>query len=542
MGRTRFRDIPYDDYTLEVNHPGYISEFVNVTLDSPEETVDVMLYLPKSVIHGYVYLDDDPPDLSGSDVTLDGSIETITDEDGYYIFEDVVSGEHSLDFEHTDYIPAESTIFIDVPDTFEVTVTLYTQPPLNPPQDLTIISAMHNRVSVRWRPPEPSTANLIGYGLIRRFNTEPEETVAYVPAWSTGYIDYGAESAFYWYQVFSVYEEGNSESIGGIGDFGWGGDDPADPDVLIVDFDNGALLADGATVDEDIALQQIFTDGEVVCDVTAQDQQLTDIENLELFHYKTVFIITGIYDDDNDVLSEGTIAYLFDYLGAGGRLYWEGADIGYDYTPLWDGALMDILGIEFADDGRPRGGGNVQSLIGQAPFFDGSPEFDYDYQTLADHYTDEFFAIDDAMVMLRSQSEPAPNVSDIRTIAYEFDLADYGFTTIYKTVTSSVYLGAMQGHDYYKVLESVWFFLTGEELEFPGIDDDYSSKIPKILNLTLAPTPFNSSLEISVDIDVSGQIELVVEDITGRVVESIYDGQMAAGTQIFRWNAGSDVP
>ncbi|RKZ34348.1 hypothetical protein DRQ33_02355, partial [bacterium] len=537
MGRARFRNVEYGDYNVEVSREYYETVVSEVALYSPAETLNVSLSLRRGIIEGFVYLDDDPMDLSGTQVTLDGSTSTETDVTGYFSFDNVVFGSHNLYFEHSaEYTTVDTNITLAAPGTAFVEVTLENQILLNPPRNPRVISSYHNRVASAWDPPEPSAATLVGYGVIRS-TFGSIDTIAYVPAWCTGHIDYDGEAGLF--SVFAIYEEGNSNAVGY--NVGWPGDDPDAPDILIMDFDNGALLANDGTSDEAVEIQQLLWTGGVTCQITNQDQQL---DEFDLLYFRGIFIITGIWDDDNTMISEQSLAKILNYMAAGGKVFWEGADIAADYEDVFDGAIGWSLGITLANDGRPSGGnGNVSQLYGQPPYF--SEEFYYDQHSTADHYVDELELLSSGNAMLRSQSvNPSPVESDIRMVASEVSLADYGYTSIWRTVASSIYLGGIQYYDQnsnrYEVLRGIWYFLFDEELP-ATIEEPDDYKLPAEINMTLTPTPFNSSLEISVSVHNPQEIGITVKDISGRHIANIYEGTTESGKSTFHWVPHNNV-
>ncbi len=547
-GYATFSDVEYGDYTIDVSHTNYVSQILNATLDSPAETLSTTLNLKRGTIEGFAMLSDSPVDLSGTVVTLDSSDVTYTDITGYYQFDNVIYGDHNLVFTHDTYETIDTNITLADPGTLQVDVTLIKILLLNPPQNLQTFSRHHNRISLRWQPPEATEAHLLGYGIIRSWLAPSDtDTIATLPKYATSYIDRDVNTGltdYYWYKVYAIYEEGYSEAIGPR--VAWAGDNPNDPDVLIVDFDNGANLANGATEDEAafIAnnLETAVVDGDnIVAQVTTQDE---DLDSFELSLYKAVIIITGIYDSDDTQLSQNSLAKVLDYIGAGGRIYWEGADVAYTYETA-DTMLFSRFGVTMADDGNRRGIGNVSELFGNMPFFFNNLSLHYDYRTWADHWVDELGVVGPtSFAMLNSQTDPAPNVSTVRMIAN--DASELGYSSAWKSVISSVYLGAIQVTDqinnYWEVMRGIWNFLTGEDIgAYVGIDESQKPFTPANITLLLAPTPFNSALEISVDVKRSTDAELFVSDIDGRKVATISTGQIDAGAHTFVWNA-DDAP
>lgn len=80
------------------------------------------------------------------------------------------------------------------------------------------------------------------------------------------------------------------------------------------------------------------------------------------------------------------------------------------------------------------------------------------------------------------------------------------------------------------------------------ITDDVKEKPekPGILALECSPNPFNSNVEITVDIPIDGEMKLTVYDINGRPVNCIYNAAVESGRHNFHWtgtnNDNNPVP
>ncbi|MDK9698848.1 MAG: M14 family zinc carboxypeptidase [bacterium] len=61
--------------------------------------------------------------------------------------------------------------------------------------------------------------------------------------------------------------------------------------------------------------------------------------------------------------------------------------------------------------------------------------------------------------------------------------------------------------------------------------------IPQRFSLSTAPNPFNAISNITVTLPRDGIASVVVYDVTGRMVETLQQGRMAAGSHTMRWNA-----
>ena len=64
-----------------------------------------------------------------------------------------------------------------------------------------------------------------------------------------------------------------------------------------------------------------------------------------------------------------------------------------------------------------------------------------------------------------------------------------------------------------------------------------NTSMPDAFNLQNYPNPFNSSTTISFNIKSNTNIKLVVFDILGRKVKTIYEGEIQSGNKHFNWNA-----
>lgn len=61
---------------------------------------------------------------------------------------------------------------------------------------------------------------------------------------------------------------------------------------------------------------------------------------------------------------------------------------------------------------------------------------------------------------------------------------------------------------------------------------------PSVLRLSKAcPNPFNSTTTVGVELPVSSDVALSVFDLSGRLLESIYNGKLSSGTHRFLWEA-----
>ena len=68
-----------------------------------------------------------------------------------------------------------------------------------------------------------------------------------------------------------------------------------------------------------------------------------------------------------------------------------------------------------------------------------------------------------------------------------------------------------------------------------GIDDN--NTIPEDINMSIYPNPFNAQTSICFSLSKPSPVELRIYDITGRLVESLFSGNLTAGNHSLTWNA-----
>ncbi|NNE71262.1 MAG: DUF4397 domain-containing protein [Rhodothermales bacterium] len=102
--------------------------------------------------------------------------------------------------------------------------------------------------------------------------------------------------------------------------------------------------------------------------------------------------------------------------------------------------------------------------------------------------------------------------------------------------SGEVILGVIMGNDG----DVIWrvFRADGREYDQPMLTGMEPREIP--LDFSLVgnyPNPFNPSTEIVFDLPISTNVRLEVFDLMGRVVTTLFDGEMVAGRQTVRWEA-----
>jgi N-acetylneuraminic acid mutarotase len=75
-----------------------------------------------------------------------------------------------------------------------------------------------------------------------------------------------------------------------------------------------------------------------------------------------------------------------------------------------------------------------------------------------------------------------------------------------------------------------------------GIEEPQEPLIPEnFAQIRGYPNPFNGAIELEVEISRRGLNEIVIYDVQGRKVKSIYRGNLTAGKHTFRWEASDDL-
>ncbi len=72
---------------------------------------------------------------------------------------------------------------------------------------------------------------------------------------------------------------------------------------------------------------------------------------------------------------------------------------------------------------------------------------------------------------------------------------------------------------------------------FGSLENVSEVVLPKGFSVKVSPNPFNSAVEIAVQALRTGNLELSVFGIDGRLVKIIYSGNITEGNNIFRWDA-----
>lgn len=543
LGNYSFEEVPFGEYVISASLLYYSTATRNIVVDELEETEDFELIRNMGNLGGTVTLADDPPVVAGTMVELVGTDidPAYTNAEGYYVFVDIPYNMYDVRFSRMGYTTLDTTFELTQPeDTFDVTLER-AGGELNPPRNLEGYGNYANRAVLNWDPPEPGAGTLLGYNVYRTVIFSDDTMVGFVEQPYTAFIEWNRTNYLpNTYYVTAVYDLGESEPTENV--MVWVNPDSAYPDILIWDFDNGAMLANGGEMPEDDYLYSVLNlidELEVV--KTGQDQ---NINEEDLFQYRAIFMINGIDDENNSLPNNPSINNLATYIAAGGRVYCEGADFGYDYGSVMASGprkrLFNLFGVGFASDGYPASSGNIENIRGEdTSFFTwGAVNLDYHFMTDADHRIDEWdedTLIEGSTWAMFSQDSPPPVVSPLRMVYREYNN--------YRTVVSSAYIGAMidrnEPSTRNHVITAIVNFLLDEEFQPPSLIEEKGTELPENMAIHAAPNPFNASCKLTLDIVEPGQVSLDIYDIDGRHVSNLANEFVSSGVYSVVWDGKS---
>ncbi len=534
-----FEDVPYGEYILSVSLQYYQTENRNILVDEAEETEDFELLRNHGNLVGIVILEDEPPIVAGSMIELVGTDipPAYTNAEGEYIFMDIPYDIYEVSFSRTGYETVDTTFELNQPeDTLDVVLPLEGGE-LNPPRNLEGFGGYPERAVLDWDSPEPGIGTLLGYNIYRRVMFSDDTLVGYVDEPFTAFVEWDRVNYMpYTYYVTAVYDLGESEPTDNV--MIWINPDSTYPDILIWDYDNGTMLADGGERDEDDFLYEYLNAFPIEAVKTGQDQ---NINSFDLFQYRAIFMVNGVDDENNTLPNYPSVARIATYIAAGGRVYCEGADFGYDYGSVMASEqrkrLFRLFGVGFASDGYPQSSGNITEIRGEDTSFftEGVVDMDYHFMTIADHRIDEWdedTLIEGSTWAMFSQESPAPVVSPLRMVYRKYNN--------YRTVVSSAYIGSMidsnPPSNRMHVLAAILNFLLNEDFT---LIQEKIAKLPEKMDLTSAPNPFNASCKLTLDIVEPGKVALDIYDINGRHIANLADEYVAGGRYSVVWDGRS---
>jgi hypothetical protein len=230
-------------------------------------------------------------------------------------------------------------------------------------------------------------------------------------------------------------------------------------------------------------------------------------ENLAL--YRSVFVNLGIYPE-NTVLSAELGQKLADYLIQGGNLYMEGGDTwAYDEQT----AVHSYFGINGLEDGSGD--------LGQINGVDGSfaAGLSYTYDGLNSYIDKIAPSSPTAFSILRNQSP-----------VYVTAVANV--TPTYKTVGASMMFAGLTSE--VETEQTAFMASILNFFQIPYVWTGIEKRPIENSSISAYPNPFRDQLSFSLEITESSRIQVVLYDLSGRQVASVYEEQMNPGTHELR--------
>lgn len=199
---------------------------------------------------------------------------------------------------------------------------------------------------------------------------------------------------------------------------------------------------------------------------------------------------------------------LISYLEAGGSVYFEGNDIGYNNNSY---DIWAYTGLNYVGDGSAATTGNVQNIIGTD--ICAGMEFDYPWKSEADGYVDDFSA-NGGSIIFTSQDDKG------RVGSYT------GPSNNYRTITSSIFFSVFEedATTREELMAAYMEFFT-EELSITEESSD------QIVTVSASVTnPSTNSINTIVTLQETSFCELNLFDVTGRKLDTVYSGTLSSGT------------
>ena len=351
-------------------------------------------------------------------------------------------------------------------------------------------------------------------------------TVAMVAAPATGYSDETVEDGTHYYYDVAVKYDAASYFSPLAGNQDTVSQTVADTtDVLVIDWDNGATPCDGGTrgVGEwwVTALASPTLDIDLSVAMTADDA-VDPLDGYNLDDYDLVVLALGINDADNTTLPSEALVKLEDYRATGGKkIIVEGPDFGADY----DGEdFFDNMNLNLVNDGSPDF--NVAWFWG-TPVLWGNPAreciyAEYDSAGDADHLVDVLATTSGVTQAIGFDQDSIPRI--------------FFYNGPSQAMVGAIYLGGMTD-PVITQLRAVSAYLWKL-----GIENDYIKQIDNKRPTEMAilgayPNPFNPVTTVKFDVPDDAPVNVAVYDINGKMVETLVDMNLTAGTYTTTWDA-----
>ncbi len=276
--------------------------------------------------------------------------------------------------------------------------------------------------------------------------------------------------------------------------------------VLVIDLDPGQHY--GQTMIEAIEANEV----EYLYD--------TEFPQTDYQMYGSIFVILGNYESNHGLTQEES-DILVNYLESGGNVYMEGRRTWYtdEQKPVHSMFNVDITSFTSWFE--------YVNIYGEPETFTEDMLFTYEDNGFFNYNLYYLDGEDGSFVVLRSEEE-------------DYGCAVANETDTYKTIASSFEFSALvdAGHP------STKKELMAQYLMFFGVYDPYVN-VPENdyngMNITAYPNPFNNQISFSFTLEANSEIRLDIIDMQGRIVSTVEDKNLNAGSHTLKWNGTSNT-
>ncbi len=227
--------------------------------------------------------------------------------------------------------------------------------------------------------------------------------------------------------------------------------------------------------------------------------------------YQSIFIILGVYPDNNALTAEQGDD-LASFLDNGGAIYMEGGDAwAFDDQT----AVHDMFFINGVVDGSD----DLSTIVGEPDGFLYGYNFEYNG---ANNYIDHIEAQGDA-TLLMSNEDPMYGVA----VSYQNET--------YKTIGTSISFSGLTDNESYSKAGMMAEILSFFNIGFTWTD--INETIVTTIEASAYPNPFSNQVTIEFALSESSQVSLDIFDLTGRKVNTLVNETLNQGNHKYQWNA-----
>jgi hypothetical protein len=238
----------------------------------------------------------------------------------------------------------------------------------------------------------------------------------------------------------------------------------------------------------------------------------------DLSIYKSVFISLGIYYSSHQ-LTESEALVLKSYLENGGKIYMEGRltwhmDPQTSLHPMFNIVAEPVTWYEYQD---------IYSIPGT---FTEGMTFPYD---MTQPYNNHFLNAGSSAFGLFNA------LPDSRALMVAYDAGNY------KTIGANLEFGGLSDGDHPSTRKELMAHILTFFGDILTSTEDHSESMDN-LSIVPYPNPFTGSVNFEVKLDKNTRVTLDILDVTGRLVSTLFEGSLSAGTHRFSWEKpGSDA-